>query len=99
MATKAQKQAAAKAALLKELEEKYNSLPETATDEEKADLSAKIAELKAEIEKDGGKVKVKFLKSPTASPFYLGYNQGETVEIDALQAAELIHAEIAVEVK
>lgn len=99
MATKAQKAAAKQAALLKELEEKYNSLDESVSVEEKENLAKQIEDLKAEISKNDAIVKVKFIKSPTCAPFYLGYNQGEVVEINTLQAAELITAEVAVEMK
>lgn len=102
--TKAQKRADALSALLKELEEKYNSLPVEATDEEKAELQNKIELTKAELEEinlDLNKsklVKVKFLKSPTGAPFYLGYYEGDEVELDTKQAAELIAVDFAKEV-
>ncbi|MBF05021.1 MAG: hypothetical protein CMP76_17225 [Flavobacterium sp.] len=95
--SKAQK-AAEKAAFLKELEEKYNSLSETATEVEKAELQKQIDEAKAELEElePKGTVEVEFIKSPTGAPFFLAYNKDDSASIDVKQAAELIEAGIAV---
>lgn len=101
--SKLQKRADNSSALLKGLEEKYNSLPAEATDEEKAEIQKEIDAVKAELEtinkpEPSKAVKVKFLKSPTGSPFYLAYNEGDEAEIDAKQAAELIAVDFAKEV-
>jgi len=49
-------------------------------------------------EKPSKKIKIKFLLSPTGR-FNLGYNVGETAEMDEKQAIELIEAKYAKKVK
>jgi len=38
---------------------------------------------------------IKFLKSPTAAPYFLGYNAGDVANIDDAIALELIQAGMA----
>ncbi len=40
-------------------------------------------------------MKVKFLKSPTGAPFFLGYSKGQTANVSDEVGVELIEAKIA----
>jgi hypothetical protein len=43
-------------------------------------------------------MKVRFIKSPSGSPHFLGYFQGNEAELNEITAKELIRLEIAIEV-
>jgi hypothetical protein len=89
-------------AILKEKQEVLKTLPETATEEEKAAAQLAIDDAKNTLKdlKPGKKdtIKIKFTKSPTGR-FNLAYGVGEVAEFEIKQAAELIDAEFAKEVK
>lgn len=40
--------------------------------------------------------KVKFVKSPTAAPFFMAYNAGETAEVSDEVATKLIEGKLAI---
>lgn len=87
--------AAEKAALIKGLEEKYNALPAEASEEEKQALLLEISTLNDADLESQETVAVKFIASPTGSPFFLAYNVGDEGEFNLKQAAELIELGLA----
>lgn len=100
---KPNKAAEAAALLLKEKEEFLANLPETATAEEKEAAEAAVLDAKTALEALGKNsekafVKIEFTASPTGK-FNLAYNKGETANFEVKQAAELIEAGFAKEVK
>lgn len=61
-------------------------------------LKGKNSSKNEEVKKDGEKIKIQFLISPTGL-FGLAYNEGEIAEVEKEQALELIEAKYAKKVK
>jgi len=89
----------------KSLEQKKQEIIDLVATEKRemtAEETAAITEINGKIQAKADKaaaapktVKVRFLKSPTVSPFKLAYNVKDTAPVSVAQAKELIEAKFA----